>query len=102
MRLRKGSIVHFMTGRTISSTGREPISRRARRKGSRFVLLITTLSVAIYPGLVALTQNQTVIFILSSILGIFQAGIDLVFFDELMKTVPADYSATFVALERET
>jgi hypothetical protein len=30
--------------------------------------------------------------------GIFQAGLDLVFFDELMKTVPIDQSATFVSL----
>jgi MFS family permease len=30
--------------------------------------------------------------------GIFQAGLDLVFFDELMKTVPVEYSATFVSL----
>ena len=30
--------------------------------------------------------------------GIFQAGIDLVFFDELMKTVPPDYTATFVSM----
>jgi hypothetical protein len=30
--------------------------------------------------------------------GIFQAGLDLVFFDELMKTFPAQYSATFVSL----
>jgi MFS family permease len=30
--------------------------------------------------------------------GIFQAGIDLVFFDELMKTVPVKQSARFVSL----
>jgi hypothetical protein len=30
--------------------------------------------------------------------GIFQAGMDLVFFDELMRTVPVEYSATFVSL----
>ncbi len=30
--------------------------------------------------------------------GIFQAGLDLVFFDELMRTVPPKYSATFVSL----
>jgi MFS family permease len=29
---------------------------------------------------------------------LFQAGLDLVFFDELMKTVPAEYSATFVSI----
>lgn len=73
-------------------------SRQSRRKGSRFVLLITTFSVSLYPGLVALTTNQTMIFILSTAAGIFQAGIDLVFFDELMKTIPPRYSPTFVSL----
>jgi fucose permease len=29
---------------------------------------------------------------------LFQAGLDLVFFDELMKTVPPEYGATFVSL----
>ena len=73
-------------------------SRLSRRKGSRFVLLITTLCVSLYPGLVALTNNQTMIFIFSTVAGIFQAGIDLVFFDELMKTIPPRYSPTFVSL----
>jgi MFS family permease len=73
-------------------------SRQSRRKGSRFVLLITTFCVSLYPGLVALTTNQTMIFIFSTAAGIFQAGIDLVFFDELMKTIPPRYSPTFVSL----
>jgi MFS family permease len=73
-------------------------SRLSRRKGSRFVLLITTLCVSLYPGLVALTHNQTVIFVYSTVAGIFQAGIDLVFFDELMKTIPIRYSPTFVSV----
>ncbi len=73
-------------------------SRQSRRKGSRFVLLTTTFFVALYPGLVALTNNQTLIFIFSTSAGIFQAGIDLVFFDELMKTIPPRYSPTFVSL----
>jgi MFS family permease len=73
-------------------------SRFSRRKGSRSVLLITTLCVSLYPGLVALTNNQTMVFIFSTIAGIFQAGIDLVFFDELMKTIPPRYSPTFVSL----
>jgi len=73
-------------------------SRQSRRKGSRFVLLVTTFCVSLYPGLVALTQNQTTIFIYSTVAGIFQAGIDLVFFDELMKTIPPRYSPTFVSL----
>ncbi|OGO64391.1 MAG: hypothetical protein A2030_00375 [Chloroflexi bacterium RBG_19FT_COMBO_50_10] len=73
-------------------------SRQSRKRGSRFVLLVTTLSVALYPGLVALTNNQTLIFIFAGVAGIFQAGIDLVFFDELMKTIPPRYSPTFVSL----
>jgi MFS family permease len=73
-------------------------ARQSHKRGSRFVLLATTFSVALYPGLVALTNNQTLIFILASVAGIFQAGIDLVFFDELMKTIPPNYSPTFVSL----
>jgi MFS family permease len=73
-------------------------ARQSHRKGSRYVLLISTLCVALYPGLVALTINQTLIFSFSTIAGIFQAGIDLVFFDELMKTIPLRYSPTFVSL----
>ncbi len=73
-------------------------TRLSRRRGSRFVLLATTLSVSLYPGLVALTHNQTAVFIYSTLAGIFQAGIDLVFFDELMRTIPPRYSPTFVSL----
>lgn len=72
-------------------------ARQSHRKGSRYILIISTLCVALYPGLIALTANQTLIFIVSTITGIFQAGIDLVFFDELMKTIPPRYSPTFVS-----
>lgn len=73
-------------------------TRLSRKKGTRFVLLSTTFAISLYPGLVALTNNQTLIFILAGAAGIFQAGIDLVFFDELMKTIPPRYSPTFVSL----
>ena len=73
-------------------------ARLTRRFGSRFALLSTTLALGLYPALVASTQNVTVIIILTGLSGVFQAGIDLIFFDELMKTVPEEYSATFVSL----
>jgi MFS family permease len=38
------------------------------------------------------------IILYAGIAGLFQGGLDLVFFDELMKTVPPEYSATFVSL----
>jgi predicted MFS family arabinose efflux permease len=77
-------------------------ARQSRRRGSRVVLLVTTFSLALYPGLVAITTRQPVIFIYSTVAGLFQAGLDLVFFDELMKTIPPRYSPTFVSLAQST
>jgi Na+/melibiose symporter-like transporter len=72
-------------------------TRQSRTRGSRFVLLYSTLGMAIYPALIASTQNLHAIVLLAGIAGIFQSGIDLVFFDELMKTVPEEFSAMFVS-----
>lgn len=72
--------------------------RVSRRRGGRFVLLATTFGMMLYPALTASTTQIELIVFYAGIAGFFQGGLDLVFFDELMKTVPADYSATFVAL----
>ena len=72
--------------------------REAKKRGSRFVLLWATLGLALYPALVASTQSVQKMAIFAALAGIFQAGLDLVFFDELMKTVPAQQSATFISL----
>lgn len=70
----------------------------SRKRGGRFVLLATSLGLTFYPALSAATPQINLIIFYAGIAGLFQAGLDLVFFDELMKTVPAEYSATFVAL----
>lgn len=70
---------------------------QTRKQGSRKVLLWSTFGVAIYPMLLAFSTSTWQITLLAGICGIFQAGVDLVFFDELMKTVPIEYSATFVS-----
>jgi hypothetical protein len=70
----------------------------SRRFGSRIVMLATTFGVMLYPALTAFSQRVELIYLYAGIYGLFQAGLDLVFFDELMKTVPAEYSATFVSL----
>ncbi len=70
----------------------------SRQRGGRFVLLATTLGMAFYPALSAATPRVDLIILYAAIAGLFQGGLDLVFFDELMKTVPAEYSATFVSL----
>ena len=72
--------------------------RVSGRYGGRPVLLATTLGVTFYPALSAATPHINLIILYAGISGLFQAGLDLVFFDELMKTVPPEYSATLVAL----
>lgn len=73
-------------------------TRHSRRRGTRPVLLWTTFGTALYPILVAMTDQVGLITLFAGINGIFQAGLNLVFFDELMKTVPEKYSSTFVSL----
>jgi hypothetical protein len=72
--------------------------RLSRKWGGRFVLLATTLGMVLYPALTAITPRVEWILVFAGVAGLFQAGLDLVFFDELMKTVPPEYSATFVSL----
>lgn len=75
-------------------------TRLSLKRGGRFVLLATTLGMTLYPALSAATPRADWIMIYAGIAGFFQAGLDLVFFDELMKTVPAEYSATFVSISQ--
>lgn len=70
---------------------------RSRTRGTRSVLLWTTFGLALYPALVALSGRVEIVVVLAGLAGIFQAGLDLVFFDELMRTIPPAYSATFVS-----
>ena len=70
----------------------------SRKYGGRFVLLATTFGMIFYPALTAATSQVNLIIVYAAIAGFFQGGLDLVFFDELMKTVPQEYSATFVSL----
>ena len=72
-------------------------TRVSRRRGPRLVLLITTFGISLYPLLTAFTKTYYPIPIYAGMAGIFQAGLNLVFFDELMKRVPVSLSATFVS-----
>ena len=70
----------------------------SRNWGGRVVLLATSLGLIFYPALTASTHEVKWVYLFAGMAGLFQAGLDLVFFDELMKTVPPQYAATFVAL----
>jgi hypothetical protein len=72
--------------------------RLSGRFGGRFVLLATTFGMIFHPALNAATTRIELVILYAGLAGLFQGGLDLVFFDELMKTVPAEYSATFVSL----
>jgi MFS family permease len=74
--------------------------RVSLKRSGRFVLLATTLGSALYPALSAATPRIELIILYAGIAGFFQGGLDLVFFDELMKTVPVEYSATFVSISQ--
>ncbi len=73
-------------------------TRLSKARGSRLVLLCTTFGLALYPVLTSFTQQVELLIALAAVAGIFQAGLDLVFFDELMKTVPASQTAIFASL----
>jgi len=70
----------------------------SKKWGGRTVLLATSLGMVFYPALTAATPIVEWIYLFAAVAGLFQAGLDLVFFDELMKTVPSEYSATFVSI----
>ena len=73
-------------------------TRFSRKRGSLSVLIWTTLGISMYPLLLSFTKVPWQIAVFAGFAGIFQAGLDLVFFDELMKTVPVEYSALFVSV----
>ena len=74
--------------------------KQTRKRGSRFVLLVGTFCVGTFPILLALTHMEWLIAALYGFLGIFAAGLNLVFFDELMKTIPPQYAATFNSISQ--
>jgi len=72
----------------------------SRKRGSRFVLIASLLGMCFYPMLVGLTRLEPLIALTAAWVGLFQSGLNLVFFDELMKTVPAEYAPTFVSVNQ--
>ncbi|MGC9348374.1 MAG: MFS transporter [Anaerolineae bacterium] len=75
-------------------------TRQRETRGSRFVLLSTTFVMSLYPALTAGNRWVGVMVGLAGLAGVFQAGLKLVFFDELMRRIPEDKSATFVSVDK--
>lgn len=75
-------------------------NRQVKRHNARFVLLWTTFGLSLYPILASQTVEPWLIVIIAGVAGFFQGGVDLVFFDELMKTVPIESAATFISFSQ--
>ncbi len=73
-------------------------SRMSRRRGERWVLLVTTLGVSLYPFLTAMTQQVHVLVIWAALAGLCSAGVDLVFFDILLDACPGDQQASYIGM----
>ena len=63
------------------------------------LLLIVMLVSALYPAALSLTDEQVVVAILATVSAFFAAGVDLILFDELMRTVPRQYGVTFASID---
>lgn len=72
--------------------------QQSRERGSKIILIITTFIMSLYPIVVALTHNLWLITFYGALAGFFQAGMDLVMFDDLMRTIPIHLSSSFVAV----
>jgi MFS family permease len=77
-------------------------TRITRRRGERFVLLLCVFGGSLYPLLTALTRSPLPLPFFAAINGVFQAGINLVFFDILLHTCPAGEQARYIGINQTT
>lgn len=73
--------------------------RQSRLRGTRILLLIAMLAASLYPAALSLTDQLILVAALTTIASFFVAGVDLILFDELMRTVPRAYGVTFAAID---
>ena len=73
--------------------------RQSRVRGTRILLLIVMLVTALYPAALSLTDRMIVVAVLATFASFFSSGVDLILFDELMRTVPRQYGVTFASID---
>lgn len=76
---------------------------RASRLGKeRHVLLVSSLGLSFYPLLTALTPRVEPLVLWAALAGFFAAGVNLVFFDALLGTCPAERQTTYIGMYQTT
>jgi len=73
--------------------------RASKKRGSRFVLVWSTLGAAAIPAVLALTRDEAFAAAIVGIGAIFTAGVNLAIFDRMMTIVPKGYGVTFVSVD---
>ena len=73
--------------------------RQSRRRSTRSLVIATTVGAALYPILLALTTELVAIVAITAYGAAVYAGIDLVLFDLLMRTITPRYSVTLTSVE---
>jgi hypothetical protein len=73
--------------------------RQSRIRGTRSLLLVVMLATALYPAALSLTDQMIVVAALATVSAFFSAGVDLILFDELMRTVPRQHGVTFASID---
>ena len=73
--------------------------RQSRLRGTRIILLVALLASSLYPAVLSLVDELVVVAIIAAVAALFTAGVDLILFDELMRTVPRRLGVTFVSID---
>jgi MFS family permease len=71
----------------------------AVRLGHRLVLLVATAGLALYPIATALTADAAWLIPIAVLWGAFASGLDIAFFEVLLRTLPVKQRASFVAVD---
>lgn len=73
-----------------------------RRTGAVTVLRVCSFGLVLYPVLTGLTRSVPPLVVYAGMAGIFGAGLNLVLFDLLLRTCPAEHTASYVGLYQWT
>ena len=73
--------------------------RQSRLRGTRLLLIVALIVSSLYPAALSLTDQLLAVAVLSTVAAFFTAGVDLILFDELMRTVPRQYGVTFASID---
>jgi MFS-type transporter involved in bile tolerance (Atg22 family) len=74
----------------------------SRRRNERLVLLISAFGLSMYPLFTALTPTPFLLPVWAAMAGFFAAGVDLVFFDIVLATCPAENQAAYIGIYQTT